>query len=153
MKACQVGRLAAAVLACLEHWPSAIGILTGFARVPVFRDSFIEHDSEIPVKLLSRANEESSGGLQEEIGRQPYFHYWKGEPMASKLCSHLFQCSSATGCFASFGIRLLLEIVWACDRMSGFETNSRNSLNNVQPVCHYFGSVVLEQFISMCSRI
>jgi hypothetical protein len=93
VKACQVGRLAAAVLACLEHWPSAIGILTGFVRVPVFRDSFIEHNSEIPVKLLSRANEGSSGGLQEEIDRQPYFHYWKGEPTASRLCSRLFQCS------------------------------------------------------------
>ena len=61
--------LAAAVLACLEHWPSAIDILAGFARVLVFRDSFIEHNSEIPAMLLSRANEESSVGLQEEIGR------------------------------------------------------------------------------------
>jgi len=37
----------------LDHWPSTIGILAGFARAPVFRDSVIGHGSEILEKLLS----------------------------------------------------------------------------------------------------
>ena len=99
----QVGRLAAALVACLEHWSSAIGILAGFARVPVFRDPFIEHNSEIPVKLLSRANEESFGGLQEEIARQSL-----GRAL---IYFNAPRVSSATCCFACFGICRLLEIV------------------------------------------
>jgi hypothetical protein len=110
----QVGRLAAALIACLEHWSSAIGILAGFARVPVFRDPFIEHNSEIPVKLLSRANEESFGGLQEEIARQPYFITGKESRQSlgrALIYFNALRVSSATCCFACFGICRLLEIV------------------------------------------
>jgi len=61
VKACRVAWLAAAVLTHLDHWPFAIGILAGFARVQVFRNAVIEHGSEILEKLVSGVDKTSSG--------------------------------------------------------------------------------------------